>query len=83
MTREVEVAQVVEVEVDEKKFTPDFMAEFRRDFYPFLSIEDHLRHLAQLHARNIAGNDSFIEGYGPAKEMGIRFESHSFETMII
>lgn len=72
-TRTVKVEQVIEVIVDETKFTPEFMAEFRRTMYPFGSVSKHMEHLAQLYARGIADQFSFIEGYGQASEFGIRF----------
>lgn len=75
MKKNVLVTQQVSVEVDEARFTPEFMAEFRASMYPFTRIEDHIEHLAQLYARGIYDDDSFIEGYGPAKEMGIKFKS--------
>ncbi len=70
---EVIVTQTVEVTVDESKFTPEFMAEFRRYFYEFDTLEEHLEHLGQLHARGMCDEFSFIEGYGPAKDFGIKF----------
>lgn len=51
--------------------------EFRQSFYPFFTLEDHLGHLAQLFTRGIVDNGEFIEGYGPAKEMGISFKEIS------
>ncbi len=83
MKKLVEVKQYVEVEIDETKFTEDFMKEFRNVFYNFHDIEDHIMHLAQLHCRGIADNYSFIEGYGEAKEMGIKFNITDLETSII
>jgi uncharacterized protein (DUF2126 family) len=76
LTRKVQVTQTVEVTVDEATFTPEFMAEFRQFFFPFETLDEHLEHLAQLHARGIASDfpHAFIEGYGPPKDMGIRFE---------
>jgi hypothetical protein len=74
MKRIVEVTQSVAVEVPDTLFSPEFMAEFRRYFYDFETPEQHLEHLAQLHARGLAHDDSFIEGYGDAKTVGIKFE---------
>jgi len=60
-----DVIQTVEVTVNEAAFTPEFMQEFRKDFYPFDNINEHRRHLAQLYARGIVDEFSdFIEGYG-------------------
>lgn len=70
----VQVTQQVRVAVDDAKFTPEFMAEFRDVFYPFYTVEDHIRHLGQLYVRGMAHNGAFIEGYGNTAEMGIRFE---------
>lgn len=74
--RKVTVSQTVEVCLDEAKFTPEFMAEFRESFFPFYEIEDHAKHIAQLYARGIFGGfgHEFIEGYGLAKDMGISAE---------
>ena len=75
MKQLVEVTQLIEVELDENKFNDDFMKEFREYFYQFYMIEDHLNHLAQLYSRGIATgySGSFIEGFGLAKDMGIKF----------
>jgi hypothetical protein len=70
----VRVSQDVEVTIDPAKFTPEFMAEFRESFFDFDTVAEHIEHLAQLHARGITDYDEFIEGYGPARDMGIRFK---------
>jgi hypothetical protein len=77
LTQTVVVTQDVSVTVDETKFTEDFMQEFRESFFNFDSIDDHLEHLAQLYARGLVSDwdpEEFIEGYGPMKDMGIKFE---------
>ncbi len=74
VSKEVTVTQVVQVSIDETKFTPEFMSEFRESMYPFQTIDEHIEHLGQLFARGIANGFSFIEGYGEAKFMGIEFE---------
>lgn len=76
---EVLVSQSVIVTVDEKKFTPEFMQEFRETFYPFNSLRDHQHHLAQLYVRGLADEYAFIEGYGQAAEMGIKFSQEECE----
>lgn len=75
MIRTVEVTQRIQVTINESKFTPEFMEEFRRDFYEFNTIEQHMEHLAQLYARGIATpyND-FIEGYGLSDDFGIKLK---------
>ena len=71
MKRMVAVTQVVEVEVDETKFTEEWMKEWRQSFYPFRSLNRHIEHIAQLEARGGLSED-FTEGYGPLAEMGIK-----------
>jgi hypothetical protein len=75
-SRTVRVSQLIEVTVDESKFTPEFMSEFRREtMYSFTLIEDHIAHLAQLYARSLVhDNRDYIEGYGIARDMGIKFK---------
>ena len=81
MKRRVHVTFVVDVTIDETKFTPEFMTEFRGYMYNVTSIEHHLEHLAQLHAREI--DTGFIEGYGLAKDFGIKFEDIATEMEVI
>ena len=84
MTKTVVVTMYVPVTVDETKFDEAFLSEFRDQFYDFDGVDDHLRHLAQLSAREIIGYgpDEFIEGYGVAKDMGISFGRTEMETEI-
>lgn len=74
LTKEIAVTQWIKVTIDESKFDAQFMDEYRQFYHPFYDLDDHLKHLAQLHARGIYDNDDFIEGYGPARDMGIQFE---------
>lgn len=77
-TFRVQVTQVVEVTLDETKFTEQFMEQFRNGFYPFFDIETHAKHLAQIEARGLINGfnpDEFIEGYGPMSDMGIKFNN--------
>lgn len=78
------ITQAVRVTLDESKFDATFMEEFRASFYPFDTVEEHREHLAQLYARGIVDGwaDDFIEGYGPARDMGIRFEHDWTETEV-
>lgn len=82
ITTFVEVRQTIEVTIDETKFTPQFMADFRGSFFAFYSLKDHVEHLAQLAAREVVHDGSFIEGYGPAKEMGISFAEGGIEMEV-
>lgn len=69
------VSQIIEVEMDAAKFDDKFMKEFRETMYPFKSLNEHACHIAQLFARGLITDNDFIEGYGLAKDMGIKLES--------
>lgn len=74
MKATVEVSQFIIVEVPDTLLTEEFMEEYRKYFYNYYTPEDHLKHLAELHAMGAVDNYSFIEGYGRASELGITFE---------
>ena len=80
MKRTVKTTLFADVTVDETKFTPEFMAEFRKTFYDFKTMDDHIQHLGQLFSRGLCDDFSFIEGYGPAKDMGIKFSDRPRES---
>lgn len=81
----VQVVQTINVTVDESKFNEEFFAEFRESFFHFFDLEDHVQHLAQMAVRGVANDrrGSFIEGYGPPQDMGIKFEEGDLETEIV
>lgn len=80
----IKVVRLIEVTVDESKFTPEFMGEFRRHFYPsFHTISDHADHLAALYASGVIHDldpDPFVEGYGRLSEFGVEFRELNTET---
>jgi 5-formaminoimidazole-4-carboxamide-1-beta-D-ribofuranosyl 5'-monophosphate synthetase len=82
--RTVTVSQTIKVTIGDGELTPEFMAEFRESFYDFDTPEEHFEHLAQLFARGVieGTDDEFIEGYGVAKEMGIKFFRSGLETEV-
>lgn len=87
-TFEIEVRQTVKVTLDESKFTPEFMQEFRASFFLFETVEEHAEHVAQLAARGIHDfskyrRDEFVEGYGPIGEFGIIAEVIEMEMEIL
>lgn len=82
MKRKVIVTSEVEVTVDETKFTPEWMAEWRGSFYHFHTVEDHIQHIGQLAAREML-NPSFTEGYGPLSDMGIEARVVGSDTEIV
>jgi hypothetical protein len=67
------VTQYISVAIDESKFTPEFLQEYRENFVNRQTAEDHRRHLAKLFAHGlIEGEPSeFVEGCGVLSEMGI------------
>lgn len=81
----IEVTQEVEVTLDEAFFSPEFLAEFQRDFYSIDSVREHAENIAQQYARGVASDyDGFIEGYGETKEMNLKVKlgDMSVYTMI-
>lgn len=80
MKETVYVTHEVEVEIDESKFTPEFMQTFRDTMSDFETIKDHIRYLAQLEAQGFCGE--YIEGYGNLRDMGIKMELLSSDTEI-
>lgn len=79
MTKTVSMECSVNVTVDESKFTPEFMEEFRKYFYDFDTVDDHIAHLAQLVIRGLVNQHSaFIEGYGKPDSMGIKFSKPEY-----
>lgn len=76
----VDVTHRVLVTLDESKFTPQMMEEFRKTFYSFRDLDMHAEHIGRLAARGLIhtnDKDCFIEGYGLAKDMGIKAEIQS------
>lgn len=83
MKRKVQVTQIIEVEIDEAKFTPEFMAEFSGFMFE-ADLNDHFEYIAQAYARGIYDEFSdFLEGYGPPKDMGIKVKQVGQEEEIL
>ena len=84
MTRTVTVTQEIEVKVDESKFTPEFLEAFKRHFFPLNDIDDHIKFIAESHARGIVGNfkSDFLEGYGRLDDFGISVKRTSQDSEI-
>jgi hypothetical protein len=80
MKKNVTVTFDVSVEVDESKFTDEYMKIFREVFYDFETIEDHMCHLAQLEVRGLL--DDQPEGYGELSLMGIKVKVMNREQEI-
>lgn len=69
MKKTVIVEFWVDVDVDESKFTPEFMDEFSKTFFEADNIDNHIEHIAWLECRQML--EGFVEGYGEIKEFGI------------
>jgi hypothetical protein len=83
-TKTVIVTQEVEVTVDETKFTPEFMEDFRDYQYDLSTLDEHMEYLGSLEARGqTEWGENFIEGYGPAEDMGISMRVTNIETEIV
>lgn len=82
ITKIVEVTSTVTVTINPAQFTAEFMAEFRDLFYAFDDIDDHIKHLAQLAARELLHGNS-AEGYGPLDEMEIQASVLDRSTEIV
>lgn len=84
MTKTIEVRQQVTVTVDENKFTPEFMGAFRKSFYDFETIEEHIEHIAQAGARGIVSwPGDFLEGYGKLNDFGVTFKVGHAECEVL
>jgi len=71
-TVEVVITKEIEVEIDETKFDDKFMKEFNKHFYKMPTIEDHIKNLAEMKAREIYSGYNYFEGYGNLTHMNIK-----------
>ena len=85
-TYEVEVKSIIKIELDDEKFTPEFVKEFNSTMFHCGDLDDKNSMLFD-HAANIARYitqpntwETFIDGYGELKEMGIKLLSESTEA---
>jgi hypothetical protein len=63
----------VTVELDETKFTPDFMRDFSESMYETDDLVGHAKRLAEWRANGVIESDAdFQEGYGKLTDMGIK-----------
>lgn len=76
VTKLIEAQGSFYVIVDESKFDQAFFDEFSQSMFPMTSVVQAVEHLASLYARGVIDGDTdFIEGYGPAADMGIKFRN--------
>lgn len=86
VTKTVIVAMEVKVTVDETKFTPEFMEQFNSHMFDMGDdLDEHILNLAEKYVRGDAQGweDDFLEGYGPLKDMGVRFNEVGLTTEIV
>lgn len=81
MEKYVKVISTVKVIVDETKFTPQFLKEFRECFCDLQTIDEHIQRLAKLKVGGYCDQD-FVEGYGSQEDMGISLEIEDIESEI-
>ena len=71
----VVITQEVEVEVDETKFTQEFLDNFSNPFHKISNLQRHMQYLAVACVHDdkqvLRDSDTRIESYGPAKDLGI------------
>ncbi len=68
------VEKEIGIELDESKFTPEFLAAFDGHIFEMDGgIEGHRRRLVELYADGRIDNSSDVEGYGKLSDLGIRF----------
>lgn len=79
MKKTVVVEIVVNVEVNEDKFTPEFMDSFNEQFFLLDDLNSHICYIAQLKA---LGMLEFSETYD-LQEMGIKAKIELVESEIL
>jgi hypothetical protein len=83
MRKTVILTSYVDIEVDETKFTDEFMVDFRQSFYEFNTLDDHLAHLARLaDGNNFYLLSKFIEGYGEPDDFGIKIHGINYDSEV-
>ncbi len=75
MKRIVKIEKLIEVEIDESKFTEEFINDFKESFYPFENMDAHITHIAWLESSRLL--NSFTEGYGDISDFGISAQEKS------
>lgn len=79
MRKTVKVEIMVDVEVNESKFTPEFMGSFNSQFFSLGNLNDHICYIAELKA---LGRLEFNETYD-LQEMGIKAKIELVESEIL
>lgn len=82
MKKTYTVETIVTVEVDESKFTPEFLHSFSSAITPLDDVDEHMGSLAEAFAiGQISGYPKeFVEGYGELESMGIVLKRECTDT---
>jgi hypothetical protein len=83
ITKQVKVETVVEVTVDDDKFTDAFMKEFQEYITSFVTLDDHILYLGWAFVSGSCTQNDMVEGYGELSAMGIKFNIIDTYTEIV
>ncbi len=79
----VEVIQLINITIDESKFTPEFMKDFNSYMFEFKGVEEHIKFIVEKFADGtVSSENDFLEGYGILSEFGIKLEKEYIESEI-
>jgi hypothetical protein len=81
-TKRIEVIVVLDVTLDESKFTDEVMNDFN-DCIGKTDMAGHFKNLAFQEANGFIGFDNFVEGYGDISDLGVEFREVSRDQEII
>lgn len=85
ITKTIIVTKEVQVTVDETKFDAEFFRQFDESmFHVGEDLDEHMKNLAEKYVNGDAQGweDDFLEGYGPLKDMGVKFRELRTATEI-
>ncbi|QIG73960.1 hypothetical protein PP935_gp185 [Rhizobium phage RHph_N34] len=71
------IVKRLELEIDSEKLTPEIIKEYNEMItYKGDTVEEHLANIAEhYNLENWWNGDTFLEGYGDLKELGVRIIS--------
>lgn len=85
ISKTVTVIKEIKVTVDETKFDAAFFRQFDESMFCLgEDMDEHMKNLAEKFVNGDAEGweDDFLEGYGPLKDMGVKFKEISTATEI-
>lgn len=70
---EILIRTEVDVEIDEKKISKEWLDEFSAYMWPVKSVDDIIKYVARyVTVNDQIGEDGFIEGIGESSEIGLK-----------